>query len=81
MTFTDFGTKVPNDWCPLAIANGIEWVANRYKMPDERWNLYRFKGAPLSWFLWWIGWAVGKVFKPAWAFRGPSSRVSSSREI
>jgi len=61
MTYTNCGTKVRAgmDWCPLAMANGIEWARYR-KMQADRWNnLYRFRHAPVSYLLWYCGAVLG----------------------
>ena len=55
MTFTDSGARVKSDWCPLALANGLEWSRQRRGRRDQFDNLYRFHRAPLSWALWMIG--------------------------
>lgn len=54
MTFTDNGTKVKHDWLPLAAANGIEWMGDRYGYRDRFDNLYRRK-LGLNGALWYVG--------------------------
>ncbi len=63
MTYTDHGTQLPYgwDWCPLAVANGMEWASLRGRYKDGWSNLYRLRRAPLSWALWYVGAAMARL--------------------
>ena len=43
------------DYCPVAFLNGFEWGIERKGHKDRFDNLYYFKKAKLSWFLWNLG--------------------------
>ena len=60
MIYTDNGTKVTWKWCPLAMANGVEWGATQRRYEP----LYRRH--VVNRLLYAIGWAVGKVYRPRW---------------
>ena len=64
MTYTDDGTKVPHEWMPQAMANGIEWAHDRRYYKDRFDCLYR-RGR-MNQILWWVG-AVSTYFHhPKW---------------
>jgi len=65
MTFTDNGTRVPWEWMPQAMASGVEHGAKRTMCGLG--NLYRARRAPMRWAFYWVGWAVGQIFRPVWA--------------
>ena len=65
MIYTDQGTRVPWDWCPLAFANGIEWGAQGYRYERLYVPLYRWT-APLCWMMYLTGFIVGLFWSPAW---------------
>lgn len=64
MIYTDCGTKVTWDWCPLALANGLEWSRQRAGFPDRFDCLYR-KGLGNK-LLWYAGAWLGVFMCPAW---------------
>jgi len=68
MTWTHDGILVLHEWMPLAFAEGITWHqrSRRYPAIRDR-NLYRLGQMPLCWGLWWAGWAVAHIYRPAWA--------------
>lgn len=67
MTYTDDGTKVPYDWMPQAMANGIEWATLRKSHKDRFDCLYR-RGLR-SKALWYLG-AFSTLFhRPKWCAR------------
>lgn len=69
MTYTDRGTQVHQEWMPQAMANGIEWSADRARNKDRFDNLYRFRLAPVCWLLWMCGAVVALFAHPKWAKR------------
>lgn len=68
MTHTMCGRRVPWEWMPLAMANGIEWAATERRY--ER--LYRWPQHPRlvpCHLLYVLGWLVGKVARSWWRAR------------
>ena len=65
MTFTDDGTRVPYDWMPLSMANGVEWACIRQGHKDRFDCLYRTGLA--NQFFWWLGALSTVLHKPGWA--------------
>lgn len=64
MTYTDNGTKITWDWCPLALANGLEWSHQRAGFPDRFDCLYRH--GLFNRGLWYIGALLAFVVRPRW---------------
>ena len=63
MLYTDNGTKVTWEWCPLAVANGLEWSRERKGMADRFDCLYR-RGLANK-LLWHVGALWGRVARAA----------------
>lgn len=64
MIFTDMGTKVTWHWCPLALANGIEWSILRKNKKDTFNCLYR--KSVINKTLWYMGVLIGFIITPSW---------------
>ena len=64
MLFTDMGTKVDWEWCPLALSNGIEWSILRKGYRDRFDSLYKKK--MINRFLWYCGAILGYIIIPNW---------------
>ena len=64
MQYTDEGTKIPQEWMPLAMANGIEWGIRRAGFPDRFDCLYR-QGF-MNRLFWYCGAMLTYLWKPAW---------------
>src|SRR3972149_5821931 len=73
MIYTDQGTRVPWDWCPLAFANGIEWGAQGHRYERLYRPLYSWT-APICWLLYLCGFIVGLFWNPTWT-RKPKHSV------
>jgi hypothetical protein len=69
MTFTMSGRRVPYEWMPLAMANGIEWSLERRGMPDRFDCLY--KSGPANKMLWYVGAFLAIAYRPQWAQAKP----------
>ena len=64
MLYTDCDTHCPWDWCPLAMANGIEWSVMRRSCLDRFDNLYR--EGTVNRLLWMLGAFAGCFYTPKW---------------
>lgn len=54
MTYTNQGTKIKQEWMPLAMANGIEWMSQRKEFADRFDCTYRNRRS-LNALLWYVG--------------------------
>ena len=67
MTYTDQGTKITQNWLPLALANGMEWSIQRAGFADRFDCLYRH--GVVNKVLWHIGARLACLWRPAWIKR------------
>ena len=64
MLFTDQGTKVNWQWCPLAFANGLEWSRQRRGFRDRFDCLYQW--GLTNKLLWYCGALTAVFINPHW---------------
>ena len=65
MLHTMTGLRVPFEWMPLAMANGIEWADDRRGKRDRFDCLYR-RNWSVNGLLWYMGAISTLLYTPRW---------------